>query len=729
MAPNARKMNPPFSICRMRLPGRMVLFSLGFAAAMAYEARAAGAFQQTLSGNYGVVVMEGENATARVTAQSHSWTNTTQSGTSGGTVIQATPDNGLTTDDTTGPRADYHVNFQTTGTYYVWVRVWGSATSSDSIHAGFKSVLLTGGGGFTSSGDPAFRWDNTVGSTRITMNVTSAAIHIFNLWMREDGAMVDKIVLTQDPNYTPTGNGPSESAFVTAPVITSSTNATGGVGTIFTYRITASNFPTSFGATNLPPGLSVDADTGVIEGRPTQAGNFDTTISATNAGGKGTTHLFTTVAAAPAPVTTIANFKSALDAAVPGSIIVLANGTYHNFAYKKHTKSGTAAQPIHIRAQTPGAVTFSGNFQLEVVASHIVIDGFRLASGQPNGAQSAAFKIIGDNNRLTECSIIGFNRTDDARWVSLNGNSCRVDHCYFSGKNCAGVLLEVIRPDSSTDYHLIDHNVFRNFSSGSGANGWETIRIGTGAQGQTDSYTTITRNYFENCDGETECISIKAGRNVISENTLVNCQGTITIRDGRANLATGNVILNTLSPAKVNCGGFRICDSDNVVRDNYISGVRTTNTTHIGGVVVMSSEATSPPSHRLVVNATIDSNSIINCQQSFVYGGGNYGVPPDSAAFTNNIARNNIGGSGQFNIVRQTLAIDSPTYSGEIYYGSALGLPSVPSGVATSPDPNLQSTVINGHTFYFALSGTAGTDASHLAPLQQGDVGPNDYVP
>ena len=42
-----------------------------------------------------------------------------------------------------------------------------------------------------------------------------------------------------------------------APVITSATTASGTVGTAFSYQITATNTPTSYGATGLPAGLSV----------------------------------------------------------------------------------------------------------------------------------------------------------------------------------------------------------------------------------------------------------------------------------------------------------------------------------------------------------------------------------------------------------------------------------------------------------------------------------------
>jgi hypothetical protein len=41
-------------------------------------------------------------------------------------------------------------------------------------------------------------------SERITLEVPSAGLHTINIWPREDGIIVDRVLLTTDPNYLPT---------------------------------------------------------------------------------------------------------------------------------------------------------------------------------------------------------------------------------------------------------------------------------------------------------------------------------------------------------------------------------------------------------------------------------------------------------------------------------------------------------------------------------------------
>jgi hypothetical protein len=90
--------------------------------------------------------------------------------------------------------------------------------------------------------------------------------------------------------------GPNQSQAITivpaAPVISSATTASVVVNTSFYYQITTSvQSATSFNATNLPSGLSINTSTGVITGTPSALGTTNINLSASNAGGTGVANL------------------------------------------------------------------------------------------------------------------------------------------------------------------------------------------------------------------------------------------------------------------------------------------------------------------------------------------------------------------------------------------------------------------------------------------------------
>jgi len=91
--------------------------------------------------------------------------------------------------------------------------------------------------------------------------------------------------------YIFTGLGP-------APIITITTSASGQVGSTFSYQIAISGgTPTSYNATGLPAGLSIDTASGAITGTPELEGTYTVNLTAANAGGTGTAALSLDIAA------------------------------------------------------------------------------------------------------------------------------------------------------------------------------------------------------------------------------------------------------------------------------------------------------------------------------------------------------------------------------------------------------------------------------------------------
>jgi RHS repeat-associated protein len=177
-------------------------------------AQTAGPFEQD-SGAQGIVSMEAENFHAHTPQGTKSWEIVYQSGQSGSAALQALPNTGVNNDTgytTTSPRLDYQINFTKTGTHYVWIRGIGLSGNDDSLHAGLDGQALSTADRITEFGTSWLWKRNTMDGPVATVDVASTGVHTLNLWMREDGMIIDKIVLTTDLNYSLSGTGPAESA-------------------------------------------------------------------------------------------------------------------------------------------------------------------------------------------------------------------------------------------------------------------------------------------------------------------------------------------------------------------------------------------------------------------------------------------------------------------------------------------------------------------------------------
>jgi hypothetical protein len=158
----------------------------------------------------GRVAIESEQFSDKTTgsgdASDSEWISFSDSEAGSGTALEAVPNEDVNVGDSTdGPRLDYEVEFNNTGTYYVWVRMRGPGGHDDSVHAGIDgSPASYGGIGMSDvSGDWAWVDDVRRGDTRVTVDVSSSGVHTVNLWMREDGVQVDQLLLTTDPDYSP----------------------------------------------------------------------------------------------------------------------------------------------------------------------------------------------------------------------------------------------------------------------------------------------------------------------------------------------------------------------------------------------------------------------------------------------------------------------------------------------------------------------------------------------
>ncbi|MCK4277427.1 MAG: hypothetical protein KAX78_12985 [Phycisphaerae bacterium] len=101
----------------------------------------------------------------------------------------------------------YEIDFSTAGTYYIWVRRYADKKQENTAFVGLDGTQI--GGIFD---DEEANYDQWYWKQHSTAVYVSAAQHTFNLRRREPQYGVDRIILTDDSGYTPSGNGPAESS-------------------------------------------------------------------------------------------------------------------------------------------------------------------------------------------------------------------------------------------------------------------------------------------------------------------------------------------------------------------------------------------------------------------------------------------------------------------------------------------------------------------------------------
>ena len=179
----------------------------------------------------GLAVWEAENFDTNTPSADHQWIfEMTPPGFSGLGTMYSLPELGATIDLpgalTDSPGLSYQISFVKTGTHYFWFR--GSDGGGNSLTAGIDADDPTGTTldnmddfaaccGTRAPGGTSWVWVGGIDATpagRATFTVASAGVHTIHLWMREDGQIVDKLLVTTDANFIPAGLGPPESARV-----------------------------------------------------------------------------------------------------------------------------------------------------------------------------------------------------------------------------------------------------------------------------------------------------------------------------------------------------------------------------------------------------------------------------------------------------------------------------------------------------------------------------------
>ncbi|MCK4276786.1 MAG: hypothetical protein KAX78_09750, partial [Phycisphaerae bacterium] len=113
-----------------------------------------------------------------------------------------------------GAEVGYDIDFETAGTYYVWLRRYASGSATNSAFVGMDGTVIDDYFDNNNSGlSPAvWYWLSKCSNSTLDPVYVTTGEHTFQIRRREKNYRVDRIILTDDSGYTPSGNGPAESA-------------------------------------------------------------------------------------------------------------------------------------------------------------------------------------------------------------------------------------------------------------------------------------------------------------------------------------------------------------------------------------------------------------------------------------------------------------------------------------------------------------------------------------
>ena len=302
--------------------------------------------------------------------------------------------------------------------------------------------------------------------------------------------------------------------------------------------------------------------------------------------------------------------------------ILLDDGIYTNINLII-SNEGTFSNPIIIKPKNNGKVYFTESVNILITGKFIILSNIIFTNGK------GSVKLQGSNNRITNCEF-SLN-AGDGPIINIHKYNNRLDHNIFKDFSNGNPWVQVSR-NGSSDYIIIDSNVFMNRKKGTG-NGFETIRFGLSQTSLSQSHSVIENNIFENCNGEIEIISNKAGGNIYYKNTFKTSFGSLTLRHGNKVLVAKNKFLQDNAD---NAGGIRIAaGSGHTIYNNLFK-----NTNNRAALIVNSG------SNGDIYNIPVSyskflKNIFLDCSLDIMIGSLQFPIAPRECSFHDNVVIKN----------------------------------------------------------------------------------------
>jgi poly(beta-D-mannuronate) lyase len=375
----------------------------------------------------------------------------------------------------------------------------------------------------------------------------------------------------------------------------------------------------------------------------------------------------------PVAVTSLNALQEAINKALPGETIILADGAYATNNKILVECKGSALNPVTIKANTNGGVEISGSdgFILGSSSAFVTIQGFKFThlSGKTkiaNGAHHCRF-----TRNLFECSGTG-------AYLTVSGDDIQIDHNTFQNKFTEGQMVSVQGPGGSgmAQRTWIHHNYFDRFVPVS--NNCSAIQIGLSGRSMASAFAIVEHNLFVQTRGENENICNKSCDNIYRFNTFGEGVSELSLRHGNNCQVYGNFFIGS--------EGIRFYGHNHKIFSNYFEGCNPAINIGNGDGIVPKDKLTS---HDRPDSVYVVFNTLLNNKKNIMMQGRNNGLGATCITVTNNIIQ---GGSVAFKIDGN---IVQPVWESNIVWKTD-GVGNIPKQGYMETDPKLRLEKTNG---------------------------------
>ncbi|MGJ8678458.1 MAG: chondroitinase-B domain-containing protein [Akkermansiaceae bacterium] len=362
-----------------------------------------------------------------------------------------------------------------------------------------------------------------------------------------------------------------------------------------------------------------------------------------------------------------------------GDVVTWTDGTYSEEGNIDFAGTGTAGNPITLKAETIGGVTFTDSVTMTLSADYAIVEGFYWngGDGQNNHIQFRNGSTYANYSTIRNCAMnnLAPSGTDKHRWIVFYGTNNTVESCSFTNKSSPGALLlvELAYNDFNPVQHTMRNNYFFNYENRETgtehAGDSETIRVGTSQYQDKSASCLIEGNYFQECDGENEIITNKSANNTYLYNTFRNCFGSLVMRHGANAYVEGNYFLGENKP---DSGGIRVSDSNHVIINNYFQDLNNDGNIWNNAITLVGGDATSggtSSEYQKVDNILVAFNTIYNCDDPLYYNPRASHDPTGVFAYNVSYSTSTDGVGGDISGTGQGM-----TYVGNIFGGGTIGI-------------------------------------------------------